>query len=329
MTDSKSRTALPLQSILHLMDRFDDLMYHILLEENREIAESIRVFITGRGKRLRPALVMLAAGASGNRDDERIRYAILTELIHTASLFHDDVLDAASYRRGVISSNLLLGNDLSVLAGDFLYAKALSLVFSDKREIQLAANNTVLSMTKGEISQALHRFRFDGGQEHYMWIIERKTADLISLACHLGAIIQGSEKEVQQLTRYGRNIGIVYQIIDDLLDWTAEETKLGKKIFQDAREGYITLPLFLLMEKLPEKRKTELQNMLSDSQASHPDSFYRELLDLMKSFGVIEDVHNMTQSLCDEALNTLDIFPNSPEIEDLRALVPFLLNRQY
>ncbi len=312
------------------MDQFDGQLIDVLRRENAEIAEAVRQFIEGRGKRLRPMLVFLSSGACGARDDaERIRYGIITELIHTASLFHDDVLDDASYRRGIASSNLVLGNYLSVLAGDYLYAKALALVDADRRDIQKVVNQTVLSMTKGEISQALHRFRFDGGLDHYNWIIERKTADLISMSCYLGAVTSGTEDQIRRMTEFGRNLGIIFQIIDDLLDWTADETKLGKKTFQDAREGLITLPVFKLLEKLPDHESAEIIAALSDSKATHADSLYLEIRNMMFSTGVVDEIRELAHTLSDQAIATLDSFPPTPELDDLHRLIPLLFNRNY
>lgn len=310
------------------MAAFDENLLKTLSSANPQIAGIVQPFIEGRGKRLRPMLVYLSSGACECRNDPlRTRYAVITELIHTASLFHDDVLDNASRRRGKASANRLLGNHLSILAGDYLYIKALAMAGTGESAIQKRVNQTVLAMTEGEIAQSEQRFRFDGGIPKYLSIIERKTAHLTATACFMGASISNNPDYTEALTRFGHKVGMTFQIIDDLLDWTADGDLLGKDLFLDAREGLFTLPVFLLREKLPPAEKSALDSTLLDSDGHRTNDPFMKIREQMKRYGVIEDVKEFAKSLADESLNALEILPPTPERNELNGLVPLLLDR--
>ncbi len=327
MLADTTRSDLPLSSIQSLLSEVENRICDYLASDFSPIRETIAPFIKRSGKKIRPALVLLSAGATGSQGDDVIRYAILTELIHTASLFHDDVLDDASIRRGFTSSNRLLGNDLSILAGDYLFTKALALVISDHSDIQHRVNSTVIAMTEGEILQAMNRYQFPMDRAYYMQVIERKTAALMEMACRLGAGISGTDQQIQALCNYGKKLGLAYQITDDLLDWISKEPELGKNVFQDIREGRATLPIHLLHETLPETKQNELKKLLDDPWENNSDAHFREFVELMFNNGIVDQIRQFSNDLSDDALSGLDVLPPSPELQDMKALVPALVNR--
>jgi octaprenyl-diphosphate synthase len=294
--------------------------------ENQEISDTLVPLLIRGGKRIRPALTVLSSGACGKRDEDTIRYAALVELVHTASLFHDDVIDEATTRRGSRSANKILGNQLAVLAGDYFYSKAISLVIPATEYVQRAVNKTVLEMTEGEIYQSIHLFQFPSDTQLYLKIIEKKTAALMALACTLGAVLSGSSEQVENLTEYGRNLGLAFQMIDDLLDWISEDTILGKNIFQDVRDGRITLPAMILNGKLPLSSGSHFRDILT----SRKDPDTNELLEyraLMIEYGIDHEIREMAMQLSRNAISCLRNFSNTQELEILRALPEILTQR--
>ncbi len=203
-----------------------------------------------RGKQIRPALVLLAGRAAGELTAAHVTVAKVVELIHTATLVHDDILDGATLRRQVPTLHALHGSEVSVLLGDYLYARAFQMAV----ELEDQACSRVLAETtrvicQGEVTQLLHRFDFDWTEQRYEKVIADKTASLFAAAARLGAHYAGARPEVVEgLTRYGRALGIAFQIVDDCLDVSGEETVVGKSLGSDLSEGKLTLPLLYLLQ---------------------------------------------------------------------------------
>ncbi|MEM7204990.1 MAG: polyprenyl synthetase family protein [Planctomycetota bacterium] len=206
-----------------------------------------------RGKQLRPALVFLAARAVGEVGEEHFTVAKVVELLHTATLVHDDVLDGATLRRQLTTLHELHGNELSVLLGDYLYARAFQMAVTlDDPACSRVLAETTRVVCQGEITQLVHRFDFDWTEARYEQVIDDKTASLFGAAARLGAHYAGAFPGVgDALDAYGRGLGVAFQIVDDCLDLTGEEAVVGKSLGTDLESGKLTLPLLFLMEQEP------------------------------------------------------------------------------
>jgi octaprenyl-diphosphate synthase len=203
------------------------------------------------GKRMRPALLLLAADLCGYTGPRRIQVAAAVELLHTATLLHDDVVDLSELRRGQPSANALWGNRRAVLGGDFLYARASSMIVEDgDLEILWIFANTIRSMAEGELLQLERSFDPSVTEAHYYAVIERKSASLLSAACEAGSILGGvTRAERRRLAEFGRELGLAFQLRDDALDYEDREADLGKRPYDDLREGKVTLPLLLALKR--------------------------------------------------------------------------------
>ncbi len=204
----------------------------------------------GGGKRLRPALLLLAAGASGYRGESAIRLGAVVEMIHSATLIHDDVIDGADTRRGRPSANARWGNHMSVLAGDWLYMQSFEMAL---RERNFAVLDILIDLTQnmveGELLQLTRLGQIDLNEAEATELAYRKTACLFSGCARLGAVLGKQSKEIEDgLADYGRNAGLAFQLVDDLLDFTASPEKLGKPVLSDLKEGKVTLPLIFALQ---------------------------------------------------------------------------------
>ncbi|HEX9081854.1 MAG TPA: polyprenyl synthetase family protein, partial [Holophagaceae bacterium] len=218
----------------------------------QKLADHVR---SGQGKRLRPALVLLGSRFCGLESDAGVRFGAVFELIHTATLVHDDVIDHAQLRRGKPTLNRLWGNTLTVLFGDLLYLVAMSEAIAGRswRMMEILAEVTT-RMTEGELIQNDVLFKLDTSRQDYFDIQERKTALLFGGCTETGAVLTGrSEAECAAMRAYGLDVGRAFQLVDDLLDYTATSEQLGKPAFSDLREGKLTLPMLTLLEKAPDE----------------------------------------------------------------------------
>jgi heptaprenyl diphosphate synthase len=208
------------------------------------LAKATEHFLTGTGKKLRPILVLLSGRIGRYRADRIVPLAAALELVHMASLLHDDVIDSSDTRRGEVTVNAKWGNQIAVLLGDFFYAKALNLVGDLDKEGFLAISQVINTLTEGEFEQLSHQFNTALTEDDYLQRIEKKTAGFIATCCKLGALYsEASEDVVSLLTRYGYNLGMAYQIRDDILDFIADDQVAGKPIGNDIAQGIITLPV--------------------------------------------------------------------------------------
>ena len=215
------------------------------------VGEIGRYIREGGGKRIRPALLLLACRLCGYRGDRAITLASVVEFIHTATLLHDDIIDEATVRRGKRSVNSRWGNDITVLLGDFLYTKSMSMALSqDNLPILRLLSDVTLRMIEGELLEIERNGDLRMSEAQHIDIIRRKTADLFAACMSIGAILgEVSEDKRRALTSYGLNLGICFQMVDDLLDFTADEKVLGKPVNNDLREGKLTLPVIFLLRK--------------------------------------------------------------------------------
>ena len=227
-----------------------------ILQSDVEVVQKLADHVRGgQGKRLRPALVMLSSRFCGLQNDDDVRFGAVFELIHTATLVHDDVIDHAQLRRGMPTLNRLWGNTLTVLFGDLLYLVAMSEAIAGRswRMMEILAAVTT-RMTEGELIQNDVLFKLDTSRKDYFDIQERKTALLFSGCTESGAVLTGrSQADCLAMAGYGLEVGRAFQLVDDLLDYTATSEQLGKPAFSDLREGKLTLPMLTLLEKAPDE----------------------------------------------------------------------------
>jgi octaprenyl-diphosphate synthase len=293
------------------------------------VGEIGRYVQEGGGKRVRPALLLLASRLSGFRGERAVTLASTVEFIHTASLLHDDIIDEATTRRGRRSVNSRWGNDITVLLGDFLYTKAMAMALSqDNLRILRLLSDVTLRLIEGEILEIEHNGNMAVTVEDHLDTIRRKTADLFAACTRIGAIL-GAVGEAREaaLADYGLNLGLCFQMVDDLLDFTAEEKTLGKPVANDLREGKVTLPMIFLLRRGGAAAEAKVRTVLEDrafSRVSRDD-----LVRLARDCGALEEARAMAERCADEARASLLAFEPSPYREALEALPGFILARDH
>ena len=292
------------------------------------IAQVGNHLLSSGGKRVRPFLAILSAKLFGAHGDEVSTLACSVEFIHSASLIHDDVVDGASIRRGGPSAHSVYGNQVVILVGDFLYANALRLANLLKRQsIMDALCTATAKMSEGELVQLSKTGSIDITEDDYMKIIRGKTAILISAACQGGAVL-GNATKVQEdaLAAFGLKFGYAFQMADDILDYVAVESRLGKKLGKDLEEGKITLPLINLLKEVGNEEKDEIKKIIQTDTLAETDLAYMN--HLFKKYRSIEKSYEKAQSLLSEAKAELDILDDSIEKESLVALADYAVNRK-
>ncbi len=295
----------------------------------RPITEIGQYLQVSGGKRLRPALLLLSSKLCGYEGPVAIRLGAVVELIHSATLVHDDIIDGADTRRGRPSANFRWGNHMSVLAGDWLYMQAFNSALAERnfKILDVLISLTQL-MVEGELLQLTHLHRMDVSEDDYLELAYRKTACLFSACTRLGAVLGGMNEEVEiRLGSCGANLGLAFQVIDDLLDFTSSEETLGKPIGSDLREGKLTLPLIYLLPKCRPEELAKVSRVLEEG-GFHSVQLY-EIQELIERYGTEQAARNKAHQFADLARNSLDGFPESQYKDALRSLADFILDRQY
>jgi octaprenyl-diphosphate synthase len=318
--------------ILELIDdklvATDELFRRQLSSDVSFIERAGEYIFEGGGKRMRPALLLLSSRLLGREGDEDVTYAAVIEFIHTATLIHDDIIDHAPLRRNRTTVNKLWGDELTVLLGDWLYTNSMKMALSHGNiEVIRCLCEATLKMTEGEL-MALQRLRaLDLTVDEYFDIIDRKTAHLFGAACAIPALMTPSIPDAEiALRNYGKALGVCFQLVDDLLDFTARETELGKPVLADLKEGKLTLPLILLLPRIDFKQRQLVQQVLEDSgfERTHPE----QILDLVKSEGTLDEVTELADESAMKARRCLDFFPHSLAREAMNLAPDFVLNRR-
>lgn len=284
--------------------------------------------IRGGGKRLRPLFLMMSAELSGYVGDDRILMGSIIEAIHTASLLHDDVVDGAEIRRGKPAANVIWGNQIVILVGDYLYANALRLAVLQKNQrIMETLSEAATAMTEGEIFQLNRIADPEITEDEYYRIISAKTGSLISAACRIGGILGRVEPDKEQaLSVFGMKTGIAFQMADDILDYMASEKGLGKKLGKDLGEGKITMPLIYLLKLAAEDEKAVVKHIVKSGLSI--DNELKNILDLFEKYKAIEGSFKLAQKLIAEAKAELNIFPDSLGKEALLKMADYSLARE-
>lgn len=285
-------------------------------------------YIAGAGgKRLRPMLLLLASRLAGYRGPRSVRLACVVELLHTATLIHDDVVDQAPLRRGRPSANAHWGDDASVLVGDHLYSKSFAMLVRDNdRGVMETLARATVSMTEAEVFQLERKRNGVTTEADYLRIITQKTASFISACCRIGALLGGLDAEhVEALTRYGLDIGVAFQISDDSLDFIADQERLGKAIGSDLREGKLTLPLIAMLDRAPAWQTDRVRAVLRDKTLGTLE--VQDIRRLVLEHDGVDYARERAATYAQAAKADLEAFPPSEEREILSLIADFVVDR--
>lgn len=309
----------------------DDVIRLRLASKVALIDQISAYIIQAGGKRIRPALLLLVtkALAPSQENPHVLELAAVVEFIHTATLLHDDVVDESTLRRGRETANAAFGNAASVLVGDFLYSRAFQMMVgpNDPRimEILSDATNTI---AEGEVLQLLNMNDPEVDEDSYLRVIRFKTAKLFEASAELGAILAGADaKQREQSAAFGRHIGTAFQLMDDLLDYTADAAQMGKNAGDDLREGKPTLPLIYLLENGSPEERLLVREAIEQNQ-DLPEDVFAQILNAVQHSGALEYTHAAAKREIDLALEYIADFPQNEATSALRALCEYSLARQ-
>jgi octaprenyl-diphosphate synthase len=279
------------------------------------------------GKRVRPAVLLMASRLSGYTGDRAVLYASVVEFIHTATLVHDDIIDGADLRRGRLAVHSRWGNDITVLLGDYLYIKSMAMALTqDSLDIIRLLCDVTLRMIEGELYQLTKTGDVDISEEEHFEIIRRKTAFLFGGCAQIGGMLGGVPPEHESALReYGFNLGIAFQLVDDLLDYTADAAALGKPVGGDLREGKVTLPIILLLRAGGGDADSLIRTVVADRSVSAEQ--WREIVRLLREHGATELAYTRAVEYADRAKGCLAAFPPSRERDALLSLTDYVLAR--
>jgi octaprenyl-diphosphate synthase len=281
------------------------------------------------GKRLRPAILLVVSRLLRYAGDHDIRFAAIVEMIHTATLVHDDIIDSATVRRGRVTANHRWGNQLTVLLGDWLYLRAIQLAL-DVAEVPAlnALARATSQMTEGEILGLGLKGESRVTLEEYFEISRRKTAELFSVACSLPTFFSPAfERFRPPLEEYGRNLGMCFQIVDDILDITGSQENLGKPVFSDLLEGKLTLPFILLLPSLSAAERQLIENVLATGELAGTSK--DELRNLVERYGGVERARETANGFGRRAVDALVGLPAGAELDALAIAPRFVIDRDY
>jgi len=283
--------------------------------------------VAAGGKRLRPLLTLAAARMAGYRGRRHVALAACVEFIHTATLLHDDVVDESALRRGQASANAAFGNKPSVLVGDFLFARAFQLMVKDgSLEVLRILSEAAATIAEGEVLQLVIQNDTATSEAQYLQVIEGKTAALFAAATEVGAVVAGRPADEQAALRaYGHNLGIAFQLVDDALDYSAEQERLGKTVGDDFREGKITLPVLLAFARADETERAFWRRTIEDRDQSDAD--LPRAIALMQRHRAFADTVTRARAFGVEALSALGAFADSAERRALADIVGFCISR--
>ncbi len=287
--------------------------------------------IAAGGKRLRPMLTLAAAKLCGHRGQRHIKLSACVEFIHTATLLHDDVVDDSSLRRGLASANALFGNKPSVLVGDFLFSRSFELMVEDGslQVLQILSRASAV-IAEGEVLQLITANDTSTSEDAYLEVIRAKTAALFAAACRIGAVVAERPKvEEEALESYGLNLGIAFQLIDDMLDYSARQEKLGKEIGDDFREGKITLPVILAFRRGDDEERSFWRRTLEELDQAEDGSDLQRAIKLLEKNFSLQDTVNRARHYGAIARDALGIFPDSPVKTAMIDIIDFCIDRAF
>lgn len=311
------------------LKRVDALILEQVESDITLIPQLARYIIAAGGKRLRPAMTLLCARMCGHQGARHVALAAAVEFIHTATLLHDDVVDESALRRGRATANDVWGNKSSVLVGDFLLSRAFQLMVSDgSLAVLKTLSDASAVIAQGEVLQLLSANDPETTEERYFEVITAKTATLFSAACKIGAEVTERDEYIAPLREFGLALGIAFQLVDDALDYAAEQETLGKTVGDDFREGKVTLPVIHAYRNGTEEERAFWQRVMQGESEQHEGDL-ATALGYIHAHGALEETRKRAESYCERAREALAIFPASPEKDALLEAVAFCVERLY
>lgn len=298
------------------------------LHSDVELVENIgHYLVESGGKRLRPLLTLLASGALGYQGREHLKLATIIEFIHTATLLHDDVVDVSSLRRGRLTANAKWGNAPSVLVGDFLYSRAFQLMVDiGDVDIMRILADTTNTVSEGEVQQLVNARDPEVGEDAYFQVIHKKTAILFAAAAEIAAVLaQATAEQREALHLYGYHMGMAFQLVDDLLDYSGDSESLGKNVGDDLAEGKPTLPLIVAMKRAPAADAALIADALREGSAEHLEAIVK----IVRDNDGLSYTRDAAQDHANKAKQLLSPFTDSPHLKAMRELADFAIGRDY
>jgi octaprenyl-diphosphate synthase len=308
------------------MSEVDRVIAQRLDSEVPLVGQVSRYIISAGGKRLRPALLLLMCGALGYTQPQRFNLAAVVEFIHTATLLHDDVVDASTLRRGRSTANEAFGNPASVLVGDFLYSRAFQMMVDSGQmrvmEILAEATNVI---AEGEVMQLMNMHDASLDEAGYLRVIRSKTAKLFEASARLAAVLAGTSAAVEEAcATYGQALGTAFQVIDDVLDYDGAATEMGKNLGDDLREGKTTLPLIIAMQRGTPEQSQLVRQAIETGELQQLD----EVLKIVRSTGSLDATRQAAAAEAQRAMDALALLPRNPFSAALLELASQLLARR-
>ncbi len=321
---SLKEISIPIKSEL---ERFDDIFKEALRSNVGLVDLVARYIIRQKGKKIRPLLVLLSAKISGGVTDRTYRGATLVELLHTATLIHDDVVDDANKRRGMWSINALFKNKVAVLMGDYLLSRGLMISVDGKDYDFLGVTtNAVKRMSEGELLQIQKTRKLDIDEETYFKVISDKTASLLETCCSIGAMSTTDNKDyIEAMRNFGHSLGMSFQIRDDILDYEGKSNLIGKPVGGDIKEKKITLPLIYSLNNVSSSEAARIKKILKNG---NDKTKVKDVMQFVHENNGIDYALKVAQKYSDEAKNSLNIFPDSDTKSSMRELVDFVTQRK-
>ncbi|MDH3452969.1 MAG: octaprenyl diphosphate synthase [Gammaproteobacteria bacterium] len=321
-----------------MFDEFEKLLAEPMRRVDQTIRDRLRsdvalinqlgnYIVAGGGKRLRPRLVLMAAGATGYKGDAHITVAAIVEFVHTATLLHDDVVDSSSMRRGQETANAVWGNEAAVLVGDFLYSRAFEMMVEvgSMRVMEILAHTTN-TIAEGEVMQLLYVHDPDTTEQRYLEVIRDKTAKLFEAAAQLGGVLAGvTATQERSLSTYGLHLGQAFQLIDDVLDYSASAEDMGKNVGDDLAEGKPTLPLIVAMQRASPADAALLREAIERGGGERLE----RVVEIVRATGALELVRAHARQQADRAREALRSLPPNRYVQALGNLAEFAVRRGY
>jgi octaprenyl-diphosphate synthase len=325
--NARTDSQLILAPISDQMQAMDRVIREQLKSEVALISQISEYIIGAGGKRLRPALLLLLAGAGNYSGQNHLTLAAVVEFIHTATLLHDDVVDESSLRRGRSTANALFGNAASVLVGDFLYSRAFQMMVGvDSMPVMKVLADATNVIAEGEVLQLLNVHDPEVDEARYMQVIRYKTAQLFEASARLAAILCEADLALQEdWAAFGRHLGTAFQLIDDVLDYSGVTGEIGKNVGDDLREGKATLPLIYLLAQGTAAQQQLISNAITDSQNADLPAIQREI----SNSGALEYTRNRAREEAAQARAIAERLPDSPHKDSLLELCAFAVARDH
>jgi octaprenyl-diphosphate synthase len=309
------------------LDAVEEKLKEFTKSPNKIVSEISSYLFKNAGKRIRPALLILCSKLCGYSGDEYITMSSLVETIHTASLLHDDIIDNSKTRRGQESVHTKWGPNITVLLGDYLYIKTIgNSLQSRHRQIVQILTDVSSKMIEGELNEYYVSWNLDIDEHNYLDIINKKTASLFSASCQIGGILgNAQDKEENILADFGTNLGMTFQIIDDLLDYTGDENTMGKPVLSDLREGRITLPLIYTIQNDGKKNRSRILDLLKKKELDK--SSLEEILYTVQSNGALDYTYRKAEEFSVNSKELLQQLRPSVHRDALSLFPDYILHR--